>query len=74
MSRNGESLPSIAGVAAAGEKAGAKDFDGKTEMVVFPGDLPADPEAMFEGRRIRCGTRAGDLICASCVSARRILK
>lgn len=47
VSRKGENLPSIAGVAAAGEKAGAKVFDGKTEVVVFPGDLPADPEQLF---------------------------
>jgi predicted YcjX-like family ATPase len=47
VSRKGENLPSIAGVAAAGEKAGAKVFDGKTEVVVFPGDLPADPEDLF---------------------------
>jgi predicted YcjX-like family ATPase len=47
VSRNGESLPSIAGAAAAGEKAGGKVFDGKTEVVVFPGDLPADPDVLF---------------------------
>ena len=48
VSRKGEALPSIAGVAAAGEKSGAKTFDGQTEVVVFPGDLPDDPEAMFD--------------------------
>jgi predicted YcjX-like family ATPase len=47
VSRKGENLPSIAGVAAAGEKAGDKTFDGKTEVVVFPGDLPDNPDAMF---------------------------
>ena len=54
VSRKGESLPSIAGVAAAGEKSGAKTFDGQTEVVVFPGDLPDDPEAMFEGLEFCC--------------------
>ncbi len=59
VSRKGETLPSIAGVAAAGEKTGAKVFDGKTEVVVFPGDLPADPEAMFAGDKQKAGE--GDL-------------
>jgi predicted YcjX-like family ATPase len=48
VKRNGESLPSIAGAAAAGEKAGGKVFDGQTEVVVFPGDLPADPDSLFK--------------------------
>ena len=47
VSRGGESLPSIAGVPAAGEKAGGKVFDGQTEVVVFPGDLPDDPDVLF---------------------------
>lgn len=48
VKRNGESLPSIAGAAAAGEKAGGKVFDGQTEVVVFPGDLPSDPDSLFK--------------------------
>jgi predicted YcjX-like family ATPase len=59
VSRKGETLPSIAGVAAAGEKTGTKAFDGKTDVVVFPGDLPADPEAMFAGGNQKAGE--GDL-------------
>jgi predicted YcjX-like family ATPase len=43
----GEMLPSIVGVPAAGETAGGKRFDGLTEFAVFPGDLPADPDAVF---------------------------
>jgi predicted YcjX-like family ATPase len=43
----GEMLPSIVGVPAAGETAGGKRFDGATEVAVFPGDLPADPDAVF---------------------------
>jgi uncharacterized protein len=43
----GEMLPSIVGVPAAGETAGGKRFDGVTEVAVFPGDLPADPDAVF---------------------------
>jgi predicted YcjX-like family ATPase len=47
VSRGGETLPSIAGIPALGEKADDKVFDGHTEIVVFPGDLPADSEALF---------------------------
>lgn len=47
VGRDGESLPSIAGVAAAGETVGSKTFDGNTEIVTFPGDLPDDPEKLF---------------------------
>jgi predicted YcjX-like family ATPase len=45
--RNGELLPSIIGVPAAGEISGSRTFDGTTEVAVFPGDLPADPDAVF---------------------------
>jgi len=51
VSRNGESLPSIAGIPATGEKAGDKVFDGKTDIIVFPGDLPFDPEALFSSAK-----------------------
>lgn len=47
VTRGRESLPSIAGTAVAGEKAGRKVFDGETETVVFPGDLPDDPDILF---------------------------
>jgi predicted YcjX-like family ATPase len=42
-------LPSILGVPAEGESAGGKTFDGETEAAMFPGDLPDDPEALFNG-------------------------
>jgi predicted YcjX-like family ATPase len=45
--RGRDVLPSIIGVPAAGETAGGATFDGKTEAVMFPGDLPADPDAPF---------------------------
>jgi uncharacterized protein len=38
-------LPCIIGTPLAGEVFGAQTFDGKREAVIFPGDLPADPEA-----------------------------
>ncbi|MGA7608931.1 MAG: YcjX family protein, partial [Xanthobacteraceae bacterium] len=39
--------PSIIGVPVAGEFAAGTKFDGETEAAMFPGDLPADPEAPF---------------------------
>jgi len=45
--RGREELPCIIGVPAAGEVAGGDVFDGATEAAMFPGDLPADPDAMF---------------------------
>jgi predicted YcjX-like family ATPase len=40
-------LPCILGVPAVGQHAGGQTFDGKTEVAVFPGDLPADPNDVF---------------------------
>ncbi|HEY6255688.1 MAG TPA: YcjX family protein [Xanthobacteraceae bacterium] len=45
--RGREELPCIVGVPAAGEVLGGEVFDGATEAAMFPGDLPADPEAVF---------------------------
>jgi predicted YcjX-like family ATPase len=47
VSRGGERLPAIAGVPLAGERVGGEVYDGETEIALFPGDLPDDPEAMF---------------------------
>ncbi len=49
--RKREQLPAILGIPAAGEIAGGKTFDGETEAAMFPGDLPADPEALFGGAK-----------------------
>jgi uncharacterized protein len=49
VSRGGEKLPAIAGVPMAGERVDGQIYDGETEIALFPGDLPADPEAAFEG-------------------------
>jgi uncharacterized protein len=45
--RGREELACIVGVPAAGEVVGGEVFDGSTEAAMFPGDLPADPEAVF---------------------------
>jgi len=54
--RNGETLPSIIGVPAAGETLDGRRFDGETEAAVFPGDLPADPNAVFRPAIDRAGS------------------
>ena len=45
--RGRDELPCIIGVPAAGEVVGGEVFDGTTEAAMFPGDLPADPDAVF---------------------------
>jgi predicted YcjX-like family ATPase len=49
--RDGGDLPSIVGTAAAGETAAGRTFDGRTEVALFPGDLPEDVSAMFDTDR-----------------------
>jgi uncharacterized protein len=45
--RGGERLPCVIGTPVAGEIVGGETFDGKTEVALFPGDLPADPKDLF---------------------------
>ena len=47
VQRGREHLPSIVGVPVAGEIATGETFDGETEVAMFPGDLPADPNDLF---------------------------
>jgi predicted YcjX-like family ATPase len=42
-----EQLPAILGTPAAGEVLGDQVFDGETEVAMFPGDLPDDPDLLF---------------------------
>ena len=48
----GETLDAIIGVPEKGETIGGQTFDGVAEAAVFPGELPADPEAIFKGDAI----------------------
>ncbi len=48
VKRGGERLPAISGVPMPGEKVGGEVYDGETEIALFPGDLPDDPESIFE--------------------------
>lgn len=43
-----ETLPVIMGTPLKGETIGGETFDGKTETAIFPGDLPANIDAIFE--------------------------
>ena len=55
----GEALPCIIGTPLAGERVEDVTFDGKTETVLFPGDLPADPKALLSGHiKLRAGHEA----------------
>jgi predicted YcjX-like family ATPase len=49
VTRGRDKLPSLLGTPAKGESANGEAFDGETEVATFPGDLPDDPEALFQG-------------------------
>ncbi len=52
LTQEGEDLPSIVGVPAKGQGSDGERFDGRSEMAMFPGDLPLDPkEALSKGRK-----------------------
>jgi len=48
VTRASERLPSIVGTPLPGETVDGRVFDGKTEIAVFPGDLPDDPDVFFD--------------------------
>jgi predicted YcjX-like family ATPase len=45
---DGDELPAVVGVPFAGEQAAGQVFDGEQEIVLFPGDLPRDPDHVFD--------------------------
>ncbi len=49
VTRGRDKLPSITGTPAPGEIASGETFDGETEVATFPGDLPDNPEELFNG-------------------------
>ncbi len=51
--RAGGEYPVIIGTPQAGEHAGGESFDGEREVALFPGDLPADPEAALSSGGFR---------------------
>lgn len=48
LTENGEQLDVIVGTPEKGEKLGETVYDGKTEIALFPGDLPKNPESLFQ--------------------------
>lgn len=48
VTRGGHELDAIVGTPEAGQEAGGHVFDGIEEVAVFPGELPADPDALFD--------------------------
>ena len=59
VTRDRESLPSILGTPIAGESANGEIFDGNTEVATFPGELPEDPQALFESETAFSGLANG---------------
>ncbi len=49
VARGREKLPAITGMPLPGETLGRERFDGESEIAAFPGDLPDDPAALFDG-------------------------
>ena len=48
VTHRGERLPSIVGTPLPGERVNGDMFDGGNEIAMFPGDLPENPESVFE--------------------------
>src|SRR5215471_129831 len=53
VQRGRDKLPSLLGTPAPGETGNGEMFDGSTEVATFPGDLPADPDDLFNGAGFR---------------------
>jgi hypothetical protein len=47
VKHRGEELPAILGTPLPGERMNGDTYDGKSEIAMFPGDLPQDPESLF---------------------------
>ncbi|MCF6321873.1 MAG: YcjX family protein, partial [Rhizobiaceae bacterium] len=48
VKQDGEELPVIVGTPIKGEVIGGEVFDGKTQTAIFPGDLPDNPNSLFD--------------------------
>lgn len=52
MRRNGEQMSCVVGRPLDGEQIGGRTFDGRTEVAVFPGDIPADAQGLLRGTAV----------------------
>jgi predicted YcjX-like family ATPase len=48
VNRNGDTLPVIVGTPIDGERIGDEVFDGNRKTAIFPGDLPVNPDSLFD--------------------------
>jgi len=48
VKHGGETLPTIIGTPENGQVLGETTYDGKTEIALFPGDLPENPDSLFK--------------------------
>ena len=53
-------LEAIVGVPLPGERIDGETFDGRGEVAIFPGELPADPKAVFRGDGLGAPEGAAD--------------
>lgn len=60
VTRGRDKLPSITGTPAPGEIANGETFDGESEVATFPGDLPDNPEELFNGNFRGLSSTASD--------------
>jgi predicted YcjX-like family ATPase len=51
---DGERLPAIVGVPLPGERVDGEGLDPEAEFALFPGDLPEDPDSLFETPESSC--------------------
>ena len=58
---DGEELPAIIGTPELGERIGDQVFDGAAEAAVFPGQLPENPERLFEGEALALAEADNDV-------------
>jgi len=47
VKHRGQELPAILGTPLPGQQLNGDEYDGNTEIAMFPGDLPKDPESLF---------------------------
>jgi len=47
VKRGGAELPALVGVPMPGERIDGETYDGETEIALFPGDLPDEPDRLF---------------------------
>ncbi len=57
-----ERLPCIVGVPVKGERLGARVFDGKEQLAIFPGDLPDDPALALTPEWLDAGAGAAHFV------------